>query len=278
LNYSSAEKSVKVIEACRPDGSSLNNRAKARMLSRQGEPLFVANWDKVLMIHFEVDAEALQREVPFELDLRDNRGFISLVAFTMRGMRLAFGGRLTSWLFRPVATHDFLNVRTYVRQGGETGIHFLTEWLSNRLAVWIGPATFSLPYRHGRITYRHNWQSGGISGRVADATSRFAYHANFLPHMRQKVDAFLPCEPGSLDEWLMERYSAFNSAAGRRKFFSVWHPPWPQVPMQVSIIEDTRLTSTWPWFKQALLVGANFSPGLSGVWMGRPQNVRDVSP
>jgi hypothetical protein len=39
------------------------------MLSRLGEPLFVAGWYRVLMIHFEVDAQALQRDVPFQLDL-----------------------------------------------------------------------------------------------------------------------------------------------------------------------------------------------------------------
>jgi uncharacterized protein len=131
---------------------TLSAAARARILSHCGEPLFVADWKRVLMIHFEVDAEALQRDVPFELDLREGRAFVSLVAFTMRGLRPRLGGKLAAWLFRPVATHDFLNVRTYVRRGGETGIHFLAEWLSSRLAAKHGPATFSLRYRHGRIS------------------------------------------------------------------------------------------------------------------------------
>lgn len=36
--------------------------ARERMLSWRGEPLFVAGWHRVLMIHFEVDAQALQCE------------------------------------------------------------------------------------------------------------------------------------------------------------------------------------------------------------------------
>src|ERR1043166_5129237 len=104
-----------------------------------GEPLFVADWDRVLMIHFAVDAKRLQHDVPFELDLRDGLAFVWLVAFTMRGMRPGLGGCLPSWMFRPIATHDLLNGRTYVRTGGEAGIHFLAEWVSSRLALALGP-------------------------------------------------------------------------------------------------------------------------------------------
>ena len=143
-------------------------RAQRRMLSQPGEPLFIAAWLDALMIHFEVDAADLQRDVPFELDLWDGRAFVSLVAFTMRDMRPRFGGKWTALLFRPIATHHFLNVWTYVRHGEECGIHFLAEWLTNRLAVMLGPRTFGLPYRYGRISYRRDLENGVISGRVAD--------------------------------------------------------------------------------------------------------------
>src|SRR5258706_14540524 len=116
-----------------------SSAARRRILSRRGEPLFLADWMRVLMIHFEVDADALQRDVPYELDLRDGRVFVSLVAFTMENMRSRLGGQLGAWLCRPIATLHFLNVRTYVRHDGESGIHFLAEWLSNRLAVKLGP-------------------------------------------------------------------------------------------------------------------------------------------
>src|SRR5882672_10934511 len=140
----------------------LSAAARERMLSQRFEPLFLAAWERVLMIHFEVDPKVLQQWVPFELDLHDGRAFVSLVAFTMRRMRLYFGGRFAAWLLRPIATHDFLNVRTYVRQGSECGIHFLAEWLSNRLATLIGPGTFSLPYRLGHIQYDHDPERGRL--------------------------------------------------------------------------------------------------------------------
>lgn len=254
--------------------------AQRRMLSQRGEPLFFADWMRVLMLHFEVDAAALQRVVPYQLDLLDGRAFVTLVAFTMENMRPRRGGKLGAWLFKPIATHDFLNVRTYVRQNGEPGIHFLAEWLSSWLAVQLGPRSFGLPYRHGRIRYEHDWTNGEMRGRVEDVKlgSGFAYQAEpvlgapaQLGHAPPEAGApFESCERGSLDEWLMERYTAFNAVAGRRKFFRIWHPPWPQTLVRGSIEDFSLLEENWAAFKTARLIGANFSPGLRGVWMGRP--------
>jgi uncharacterized protein YqjF (DUF2071 family) len=240
------------------------------MQGTRGEPLFIADWDNVLMIHFAVDAKPLQRDILFELDMREGRAFVTLVAFTMREMRLAFGGRLTSWVFRPMATHDFLNVRTYVRMGSDAGIHFLAEWVSNRLAVALGPRSFSLPYRHGIISYHNDWSAGELCGRVEDAGTgaAFAYQADL------EVGAPLSeCDPGSLDQWLMERYSAYNSACARKRFFHVWHEPWLQCQARVEMTDASLLESNWEWFRDAEFVGANYSPCVHGVWLGRPHCV-----
>lgn len=244
--------------------------ARRRMLSRRGEPLFIAGWHRALMLHFEVDAQALQREVPFELDLLNCRAFVSLVAFTMHGMRPRFGGKAAALLFRPIATHNFLNVRTYVHHGDERGIHFLAEWLTNRLAVRLGPTTFGLPYHLGQIQYDHNFENRFLSGQVVDVKSnaKLRYNAKL-----SESATFAPCVANSLDEWLMERYTAFNSAGGRRGFFRVWHPPWPQCSVEAAVEDLSLITGNWPWFKEAEFVGANFSPGFDTVWMGRPFRV-----
>lgn len=244
--------------------------ARTRMLSQPGEAIFYADWMRALMMHFEADAEQLQRAVPYQLDLHEGRAFVTLVAFTMENMRPRIGGRLGAWLLKPIATHDFLNVRTYVRHNGEPGIHFLAEWLSNWLAVQLGPVSFGLPYRHGRINYDHHWETGRIRGRVTDARtqSQFSYRADL------EIGAPLEsCAHDSLDAWLMERYTAFNAARGRRRFFRVWHPPWPQAGASARVQDDSLLTTSWPWFAQARLVGANYSPGLKQVWMGKPHRV-----
>src|SRR3954469_204377 len=114
-------------------------------------PLFVADWLDAVFIHFAVVPAALQPYVPFELDTRDGVAYVSLVAFTQRRLRPSIGGRIAEVLSAPLACHEFLNVRTYVRVDGEVGIHFLAEWIPNRLAALLGPPMYGLPYRVGRL-------------------------------------------------------------------------------------------------------------------------------
>jgi len=249
----------------------LSDEGRGRLLSRRGEPLFAAGWERVLFIHFEVDATALQRDVPFSLDLRDGRACVSLVAFTMRDMRFRCGGPAVSLLLRPVAPHQFLNVRTYVRHGGERGIYFITEWLSNWLSVQLGPRLYGLPYHHAKISYRHAHEENFLAGKVEvkNPGGNFNYEARFPPGKN-----FAPCRENSPDEFLLERYTAYTSHGSARRFFRIWHPPWPQTPVEVSVKDDSLLRKTWPWFGAARLVGANYSPGFNDVWMGRAHRVR----
>lgn len=248
--------------------------ARRRMSERRGEHVFTAGWRQVLMVHLEVDPERLARAVPFELDLWDGRAFVTLVAFTMRGMRPAVDGWLGFFgalLFRPIATHRFLNVRTYVRYGSDVGIHFLAEWLSSGLAVRLGPPTFGLPYRHGRLTYRQDVGRGALEGDVVDV--RTGGRLRYRGVMERGAD-FAPCEAGSREAWCMERYMAFTERAGIRRTFRVWHPPWRQVPTEVEVTERGLLAEHWPWMREAPIVGGNYSPGFGGVWMGRPRRFR----
>ncbi len=235
------------------------------MLAKAGEPLFLARWDQAVFIHYEADPVILQREVPFPLELPDGRAFVSLVAFTLLRMRPRRGGRLAEWLFKPIASHEFLNVRTYVRHAGEPGIFFLAEWLSNPLSVRLGPRSFGLPYRFGHLNYEHHGD-GEILGTVAAREGRLEYRAA-IP-----TPTFEPSEAESQTEFLLERYTAFTCQGERRRLFRVWHEPWPQTPIDIEVTADDLLASTGNWWRSADCIGANYSPGVE-VWMGRPHRV-----
>ena len=234
------------------------------MLAVAGEPLFFARWDQTVFIHYEAEPALLQRQIPFPLDLHDGRAFVSIVAFTMLRMRPRVGGRLGEWLFHPIASHGFLNLRTYVRESGEPGIFFLAEWLANPLSVWLGPRTFGLPYRRGELDYEH---SDAIHGKVTASEGRLEYAAP------EAAATFAPADEESRDEFLLERYTAFT-IRGRHPFlFRVWHEPWPQTPIEIDVSTDDLIASSGAWWKSARCVGANYSPGVE-VWMGRPHRVR----
>jgi uncharacterized protein YqjF (DUF2071 family) len=256
-----------------PPTSSLSEAARSRMLSLRGEPVLYADWLRAVFIHFEVDAEALQRKVPFELDLDDGRAYVSLVAFSMQHMRPRIGGKLAAALLKPIASHDFLNLRAYVRHGSKTGIYFLAEWLSNPLSLALGPPVFGLPYRCGRLEYQHQHEKGRLQGSVFATSREQTGQGRAALRYEARIETaanFSPCPAGSRDEFLLERYVAFTSHYCRR-FFRIWHPPWPQVPVDVALSDTSLLNRTWPWFREAKVIGANYSPGIRGVWMGRPR-------
>lgn len=238
------------------------------MLAKPGEPLFLATWDRAVFIHYEADPSLLQRQIPFQLDLRDGCAFVSIVAFTLLRMRPRLGGRLAEWLFKPIASHEFLNVRTYVRHAGEPGIFFLAEWLSNPLSVRLGPRTFGLPYRFGHLKYMHGYDDGEILGTVTANEGRLEYRAA-IPATGSN-----PSETGSPTEFLLERYTAYTCPRRRRRLFRVWHEPWRQTSIEIEVVVDDLLASTGEWWESAEFVGANYSPGVS-VGMGRPHPIFD---
>ncbi|HWX22874.1 MAG TPA: DUF2071 domain-containing protein [Candidatus Binatia bacterium] len=202
-----------------------SEEAQRRLLALPGEPLFYADWTEVLFIHLEVPPEKLQPSVPFELDLHDSRAFVSLVLFTMRQFRPVRGGRLTEWVFRHFPDQHFLNVRTYVRSGEDVGIHFMTEWVSDRLSCRLGPPLYCLPYHLGK----HEREQGSMPGRfqacVTDCKTRLQFRCEAMKCSDQNYG---PCHAGGLDEFLLERYAAFNASGLRQRAFQIWHPPWQQ--------------------------------------------------
>ncbi|MEY2409888.1 MAG: uncharacterized protein QOF48_2558 [Verrucomicrobiota bacterium] len=250
--------------------TNLSAAARQRFESCEGKPLLLANWDRALFMHFEVPVELLQPQVPFDLDLFEGRAFVSLVAFTMRGMRLAFGGRATQWMSAPFGQQRFLNVRTYVRHADEQGIYFLAEWISTGICVPFGRVTYGLPYRWGRLEFDHRPERGPLKGRVA------ARHGggvlDYTAHLGA-APSFAVAEEGSLNHFLVERYSAFTQHRRQCRQFRIWHEAWPLRDADPEWSDDSLLRQEFSWWTDARLTGANYSPGVSDIWLGRPRGV-----
>lgn len=243
--------------------------AMRKLKSLPLEPVMRCHWERALFINLEVDKTALQREVPFALDLYEGRAFVSLVAFNVTGLRPWFGGRASAALFRPLQIGELFNVRTYVRCNGETGIYFLAEWMGSRLNLRLGPLSYGLPYRYGKLTYRHEHESGDLQGLIRDHATRngISYHCRMSQPFRESA-------PGSLDEFLVERYTCFTHFGGPRRHFRIWHEPWPQARVEVTHFDRELLVANWPWLENAKVISANYSPGLEDIWLGRPHLVK----
>jgi len=237
--------------------TTLSLAARDAFQAAEGRPLFHAGWERTVFIHYEVDPAALRPQVPFPLDTRNGKAYVSLVAFTLRDLRFAQGGP-------GLTTHGFLNIRTYIPGNG---IYFLAEWLPNPFCVFLGPRLYGLPYRRGNLTYDHRHETGRLHGRVESRDgAALEFEGPFDPRAR-----FETCERGTLDEFLLERYTAFTERRGVERLFRVWHQPWPRVPVDLTVLDESLVASTGPWFRSARRIGATYSPGFDTVWMGRPR-------
>jgi uncharacterized protein YqjF (DUF2071 family) len=255
-----------------------SDRARRRMEQASERPFCLADWDRALFIHYEIDPAVLQPHVPFELDLFEGKAYVSLVAFTQRNVRPHLGrglgraGRLGRGIAgrcaKPVAEHAFLNLRTYVRHEGEGGIYFLTEWIPNLLDRVVGPATYGLPYRLGRLRYDYDADGRPLGGAVSAGGSQFRFDANV-----EGDGAFEPAAT-DLDRFLIERYTAYTRRGNTCRRFRIWHEPWPQVRANVVVRDSSLLRGAAPWFGACRYAGANFSPGITDVRVGPPRRVR----
>lgn len=253
-----------------PLRTELSRGARERITLHDHGALFYADWLETVFIHLEVDPEALQAVVPFPLDLRDGRAYVSLVAFTLGHLRPRGLGPVGRFIMRPASDHRFLNLRTYVRQGSETGIYFLAEWLNNRLVIPLGPPMYGLPYRYGQLEYHHTFDHGSVRGTVTtpDESQGLVYGG-----MSEEVAGFDEVEPATLEEFLIERYTAFTHFNGKSRFFRIWHAPWPQCRLGLELDRTDLLTANWLFFHEAKYVSAHYSPGLRDVWMGIPHTI-----
>ena len=80
-----------------------------------------------------------------------------------------------------------------------------------------------------------------------------------------------PCAAGSLSEFLLERYTAFTLANRTLRLFRVRHEPWDQTPVDVTLEDDSALVTSETWYAAAKHTGACYTPGVTGVHMGRPE-------
>jgi uncharacterized protein len=221
----------------------------------------------MLFAHYRVPAEVLQPHVPHPLDLLDGTAWVSLVFFRLEGMRPPGTGELGRALLRPISDHEFLNVRTYVRAEAGPGIHFLAEWIPNRIATWLGPRLYGLPYRLGRFDCVLEGTGGGVS-RIAleDKELGAGLHIAFP----SRSEGLAAANPGSQEEFLLERYTAYTSSGGVRRFFQVAHEPWRFHAVDWLRIDAALIERAFPWFGTAQFHGAHRTPGVCDVRMSRP--------
>jgi uncharacterized protein YqjF (DUF2071 family) len=248
-----------------PKTSAACDDAARRLFSRKGDPFLCVRWQNVVFLNFTIAADVLQKVVPepFELELHNGVGCVSLAAVTMKKFR-SCRRCSPAQLFQLLREQRFLNLRTYVKHQGEPGALFLFGWLSAPHRLTAPSSLFRLPYSFGALSFDHAGQT--INGSVTSGSDagKLVYECE----SSGRAD-FEPCPTGSLSEFAMERYSGFFARAGGAYVFRVWHPPWKQLPLTARIEDTSLVVNRFPWFAHARFAEARITDSIDEVWMGQ---------
>jgi uncharacterized protein len=177
------------------------------------------SWHDLLFAHYRVDPTALRAAVPrsLELDLWRGEAWLGVVPFYMSNVGLPSVHRVP-WL----SAFEELNVRTYVRHRGKSGVYFFSLDAANWAAVLGARAGFRLPYFWARM--RRGRQGSDVlfySRRLLGPPARF--EARYGPG-----GAVFRAQAGSLEHWLTERYCLFTvGRQGEPYRADIHHRPWP---------------------------------------------------
>jgi uncharacterized protein YqjF (DUF2071 family) len=190
-------------------------------------------WAHLLFLHWAWDAAAVQRTLPAGLtvDTFDGRAWIGLVPFFMQRVRPANFPALPG-----LSNFLELNVRTYVHDAnGRPGVWFYSLDCNQWLAVKIARRFFHLPYEHAGMRANRDDVTGEVdyaAGRAGQAQeSRFLY---------RPTGEARPAEPGSLEFFMVERYTLFAHATRGPQLFTgrVAHAPYQVTGAEVPVWDD----------------------------------------
>jgi len=190
-----------------------------------GPAVMRQKWKNLLFLHWKWDQARLQAALPdgLTVDTFEGDAWLGIVPFFMCGVRPA--------LLPPVPfLSNFLelNVRTYVRDSaGNPGVWFFSLDCNQPVAVSVARTFFHLPYFHSKMsavqrdgmTEYHSRRKGTVRGAI------YKFRGNAPA---------APASPGSLEEFLVERYRLYADAGGRLFSGEVRHPPYRISPATVT--------------------------------------------
>lgn len=194
------------------------------------------HWGGLVFLHWPLPVEVVRAKIPaaLELDTFDGQAWLGLTPFALWGARPSFLPPMG-----PLSRSYELNVRTYVRHGGVSGVWFFSLEASNWLAVLGARLSYRLPYRWaememqdrgGRVRYTSRRKPGQGPPAEFEATWRYG-------------DPLGRALPGSLEHFLIERYFLYTAIAGRLFRAQIHHRPWPLRAITLEGLETTLLTA-----------------------------------
>lgn len=199
-----------------------------------GARLLRMTWSELLFVHWPVSSTELQEclPAPLEVDLFAGQAWVSTIALRMTGVRPVLAPPIPG-----LSSFLQINVRTYVRKNGHSGVYFFSLDATSPVAVWLGRTFLDLPYFRARVhTAREDHMIRIAAKRIHQGARPATFACTWSPDL-----APLGADEIELARFLTERYRLFAVRNGRVFSFSIWHGPWQLRRAGVSELRSTML-------------------------------------
>ena len=193
--------------------------------------IFWQNWRDLVFVHWEFDAEVVQRVLPptLEPDLFQGKAYVSFVPFRMTGIR-------SVWLPPIPGTSSTLetNLRTYVKHRNNEqepipAVWFFSLEAQNALAVILARIGYGCPYFKASMSLSKKFSGPDLYTYSATSSRSWPKPLPASSSVEAEFDQKTPlvqAAPGSLEYFLMERYALYGEKRGRLTYARVAHSPY----------------------------------------------------
>jgi uncharacterized protein len=226
-----------------------------------GQWAMTQTWNDLLFMHYAMDPQVLRALVPevLTLDLYRSTAWLSMTPFWISNLRPPGVPKIPV-----ISRFPELNVRTYVTYQGKPGVFFFSLDAGNLSAVWGARMFYRLPYWHAEMKCnvrtaqskieheaRLAASPSAVSARSGSPVADVGYpgrdeHVTYveysskrihgpkagkhMPQFRSVYGPIAPVKravPGSLSEFLSERYCLYAWNRSRLYRAEIHHLPWP---------------------------------------------------
>ncbi len=202
------------------------------MTERSWRPALSMRWKHLLFVHWRVPIQTLRLLIPppLEIDTYDGSAWVGFVPFVMESVRPVWVPPIPRLLDFPEA-----NVRTYVRLGAQRGVWFFSLDARHRLGVWVARRFWNLPYYYARM----HWSRTGENQFEYTVERKDKHAPQACAYVRYQIEG-TPAEtqPGSLEHFLVERYTLFTGTSRRLYKAEVAHLPYEIQPATLLDLEQ----------------------------------------
>ncbi|MFG6147686.1 YqjF family protein [Halobacillus sp. B23F22_1] len=190
-----------------------------------GHWIMTQRWQHLLFLHFPIKKETVEPYIPEDLSLDTYGGeaWITILPFEVSDMHIR---KLPP--FPSVNTYLELNVRTYVKCNGVSGLYFFSLDASKVLAV-TGARMTTLPYYYAKMEMQKQ------DGRFQFSSKRKGKTGALLQGIYRPHSAIYYPKDESLEQWLLERYYAWSSLGSLLVEIGIHHTKWEVQEAQADI-------------------------------------------